>query len=273
MYAPDTYAPRVIAGHDGPVQIDEVKRTVTKIYLYCRHEDAVRKAEREVSHATRLLDSFSRVDGLSCPRIIAWEQSFPPRVIMQLCPGEVLSSYLRRVGKRDGRIAEIAHKIHDGLEIYTRLFEEPDYDCCFQNILYDESSRVLTFLDFGLAPPIVGSEGSAIEAMLAKLAGWACYDLVRPSRLFMPKRAYLGVLQSVLSSFESQVCMEHVRELAHGVFRRLGGNGPLLRRSYYRVAGTIFTGPCWHLLASKSVLRRSTSASDKNDGYRDSIAA
>ena len=264
---------RVIQGHDGPVLIDEAKGTVTKIYLRCSHEEGVRKAEREVYCAARLRESLSRVDGVSCPQIIASELSVPPRVVMQLCPGEMLSSYLRRVGPRDGRIAGIAQRIHDGLEIYARLFEEPEYDCCFQNLLYDESSGVLTFLDFGLAPAIGGPEGSAFERILGKLVGWAFFDLVRPSHLFLPKQGYIDLMQAVLAAFERQVRRERIREFADLVFKRLGGTGPMLRRSYYHMAGKILIGSYRHQVRLNPATANPAGISDRNDAKRAKLAA
>jgi hypothetical protein len=229
---------RVIQGHDGPVEFDEAKQTVTKTYELVGHEVAVRMVEREVTHATRLHEALARHDGLYCPRVLAWDLSAPPRLTMEMCAGETLSIFLGRVGRRDARSAEIATKIHDGLEIYVRLFEEPYYDLCFPNILYDEATGVLTFLDFDIPNRIDrNSKGSPLEKSLGNLVGWACYDMARPSRLF-PKLAYMDVMRATLSTFEGQVSRPRIHALARAAFVRLTKTGRLARRSYYGTAGT-----------------------------------
>lgn len=237
---------RIVQGHDGPVEIDEAKRTVTKTYRLVEHAVAVRMVEREVTHATRLHDAFLYHDGLSCPRVLEWDLSAPPRVTMEICDGEPLSSLLGRIGRRDVRSAEIATKIHDGLEIYVRLFEEPYYDLCFQNILYDEATGVLTFLDFDVPNRIdKNSRGSALEMSLGNLVGWACYDMVRPSQLLAPKPRYLQVMRTTLATFEGQVSRRRIHALARAAFIRLTEAGRVARRIYYRTAGTVVAA--WYL--------------------------
>jgi hypothetical protein len=156
---------------------------------------------------------------------------------MEICAGEPLSKFLRRVDRRDARSAEIAAKIHDGLEIYGRLFEEPYYDFCFQNILYDEATGVLTFLDFDNRIDR-NSEGSALEKSLGNLVGWACYEMARPSQFFPPKLAYMDVVRATLSTFEGKVSRPRIRALARTDFCRLTRSGRLARRGYYATAGT-----------------------------------
>ena len=227
---------RVIQGHDGPLEFDEARQTVTKTYERVDHEVAVRLVKREIAHATRLHQAFARHDGLYCPRVLTWELSAPPRITMEICAGEPLSRFLRQVDRRDVRSAEIAAKIHDGLEIYFRLFDEPYHDLCFQNILYDEATGVLTFLDFDNRIDRNG-KGSALEKSLGNLVGWACYDMARPSQFFS-RRAYVDVIRATLSTFEGQVSRRRIRALARADYVRLTRNGRLARRAYYATAGT-----------------------------------
>jgi hypothetical protein len=227
---------RVIQGHDGPLEFDEARQTVTKTYERVDHEVAVRMVQREVTHATRLHRAFARHDDLYCPRVLACDLSAPPRITMEICAGEPLSKFLRRVDRQDARSAEIAAKIHDGLEIYGRLFEEPYYDFCFQNILYDEATGVLTFIDFDNRIDRNG-KGSPLEKSLGNLVGWACYDMVRPSQLF-PQPAYMDVIRATLSTFEGKVSRPRIRALARTDFVRLTTSGRLARRGYYATVGS-----------------------------------
>lgn len=230
---------RIVRGHDGPVGIDEIKRTVTKTYLYPDHDVAVQKVKREVACASRLLDAFSHVEDISCPRILAWDLGAPPHIVMELCAGEPLSSFLYRIGKQDPRAIEIAARIHKGLTIYARVFEEPYYDLCFQNLLYDEATGVLTFLDFGIPDRVdARTPRPPLEASLGNLIGSACYEMVRPGRLLSPKTGYLEAMRSILAAFENQVSGRRVDALARAAFVRLADNGKKARWQYYKTAGT-----------------------------------
>jgi hypothetical protein len=231
---------RIVRGRDGPVEIDEIKRTVTKTYPYLEHEIAVQKVKRELSHASRFLDALSHIEGVSCPRVLAWNLGAPPRIVMRLCAGEPLSTFLCRIGKRDPRAIEIAMKIHKGLTIYARVFEAPYYDLCFQNILYDEATAVLTFLDFGIPGRVdVRTLCPPLEASLGNLVGSACYEMVRPARLFSPKVGYLQVMRAVVAAFENQVSGRRVDTLARAAFVRLTDSGRAARRNYYKTAGIV----------------------------------
>lgn len=231
---------RIIQGRDGPVKIDEIKRTVTKTYLGLKHEVAVRKTKREVSRASRLLDALSEVKGISCPRILTWNLGVPPSIVMGLCAGEPLSTFLCRIGKRDPRVIEIAAKIHKGLTIYVSEFDEPCYDLRFQNLLYDEATAVLTFLDFGIPDRVdVRTLYPPLEASLGNLVGSACYEMVRPARLFHPKMGQLQVMRAVMAAFENQISRHRVGTLARAAFIRLTEIGSGVRRNYYKAAGTV----------------------------------
>jgi tRNA A-37 threonylcarbamoyl transferase component Bud32 len=229
---------RIIHGHDGPVEIDETRLRVEKIYLVPDHDTAVEMVEREVEHASRLHEALAACAGLACPKIIAWDLSPPPRVIMGLCPGEPLAGFLARIRRRDPRSAAIARKIHDGLEIYTRVFNEPYYDLGFQNMLYDDETGLLTFLDFGIPNRTDKSVRNApLEASLGHLIGCACYHMVRPSQLFAPTEGYRQVLRAVLAAFENRLSRRQLLDSAHATFLRLTDCGTAARRNYYRTIG------------------------------------
>jgi hypothetical protein len=234
---------RIVRGYDGPVEIDETLRTVTKIYAHPDPGSAVAKAAREILFASRLHEALAPIEGLDCPRVLDWDLGAPPRVIMALCPGEPLSGFLARLSARDLRIPVIAARIRDGLAVYVRVFGEPYYDLCFQNLLYEEATGLLTFLDFGIPERLAGpAGGSALEMSLGNLVGWACYDMVRPSRLLRAKGAYREVAHSVVKAFSGSVSEKRVDALARATFRRLGNAGTIARRSYYGTAGAALCG-------------------------------
>lgn len=253
--APRDYpAPRrTVRGCDGTVEIDRVKRLVTKTYLHPDSKTALRNARRDAAYASRFFDALDGVEGVTCPRIVACEQSTPPRVVMELCPGEELSEFLLRMDVRDARIAHISGRIQSGLEVYIRLFGEPYYDFCFNNMLFDEDSGTLTFLDFVIpARPPVDSPETPLEASLGWLVGCTCYTLARPAFLFSSGAAYLALTQAVMTAFEGTVDSDRVYARARAVFSQMCDSGGLFRRKYYGAVGALITSSCLHKLRRRA---------------------
>ena len=240
---------RTVRGCDGTVDIDLVGRIVTKTYLHPDRQTAIRNVQREVAYASRFAEALANLEGVDCPKIIAWELSTPPRVVMELCPGEALSDLLWRLEGNDTRIARMSSRIQSGLEVYTRLFDEPYYDFCFNNMLFDEHSGMVTFLDFVIpVMPVIGGTDTPLEASLGRLVGCACYTIARPTNLFSSKAAYLGLMQAIMANFENRVRSDRVYACARAVFSRMQVSGSRMRKSYYRTVGTLISGNCLHQL-------------------------
>ena len=260
---------RIIQGHDGPLKIDEDRQTVTKTYLHCDHETALRQAEREVSYATRLSAALSHVAGLACPRILDWDLTPPPCVVMTLCPGQVLSRFLRQPRRQDA-VAKIADRIHRGIDIYIGLFGEACHDFSFQNMLYDETTEVLTLLDFGLPARIDETpRHPPLEASLGNLVGCACYDLVQPSHLLSPKQGYLKTLRAVLATFEGRVCNRRIRTAAQSALMRLTQAGGAGRRKYYDTIGAAMVRRYFDQLKLGPAAAASANITGCSDGISD----
>lgn len=244
---------KLIQGHDGPVEIDGEKRIVTKTYLHPERDVAVTKAKREVMYASRLFDALSRVEGVACPRIIAWDLAPPPRVMMALCPGKPLAALLRRIRHQDPWACVIASRMHRALDIYVQVFEEPCYDFGFQNLLFEESTAVLTLLDFGVPGRMEPTScGSPLEVSVGNLVGTACYELVRPARLLMPKAGYFGVMQALLAELSGEVSVAGICAHARATFTRLTDSGRRVRRLYYGTAGAAMKDNYLRRLASQA---------------------
>lgn len=240
---------RTVLGCDGAVEIYEVSRRVTKTYLHPDHETAIHNVRREVAYASRFSEALADFEGVTCPKIISWALSSPPRVVMELCPGKPLSDFLWRIDGDDARIASISSRIQVGLEVYTRLFDEPYYDFCFNNMLFDEDSGLVTLVDFVIpVRPVNGGTETPLEASLGWLVGCACYAVARPAYLFSSKAAYLGLVQAIMAGFESRIRSEKVYASARNVFSLMRDSGGYLRKSYYRTVGTLVSDSWLHRL-------------------------
>ncbi len=232
-------------GSDGSVRIDRSRQLVVKTFPKASPEIAMRKARRERYCASRLREALSGVAGISCPEIIAIDLSPPPRVVMRLCPGIALSELLGGVRADDGRLDRIAERIHQGLRIYVEALREPHYDLNFKNLLYDETTEVLSLVDFAREGTAEVNWEFPLEASLGRLIGWTCNELVRPSRLSMRKAGYLALLRKVLARFGDQVSNERIWHAAYGTFVWLGRPGERSARGlYYGAFGAAVVRTC-----------------------------
>lgn len=244
----------IIQGHDGPIEIDEATETVVKSFSRLDRRLAVDKVEREVAQATRFGEALARKEGLACPQILAWELDPVPRIVMRLCRGEPLSRFLSGLRERDTRIEKIAGRVSEGLRIYIDLFGEPYYDFSFQNMLYNEATSTLTFLDFSAPDRLEQAhDGTPLEMSLGHFVGWSCYEMARPARLVSPRHGYLDVIRAVLGHFDNDISRAKVGALARTVFSRLTRPGRVLRRAYYQTAGHMMAARYLRLLQLDSV--------------------
>jgi hypothetical protein len=220
-------------GSDGSVQIDRSRRIVIKTFPKASPEMAMRKARREQYCASRLREALSGVAGVSCPEIVEVGLSPAPCVVMRLCPGIALSEFLGSVGADDGRLDRIAERIHQGLRIYVEALREPHYDLNFKNLLYDETTGVLSLVDFAREGTAEVNWEFPLEASLGRLIGWTCNELVRPSRLSMRKAGFMALLRKVLARFGDRVSNERIWHAAYGTFVWLGRPGERSARGLY----------------------------------------
>ncbi len=237
---PNTGDRKVIVGHDGVVEIDEATRTVVKTYRDPRPEVAFLKAEREVDYAGRFAAAVSERPEIAGAEILEYDFSPPPRVLMQLCAGKPVLDFLRNVRADDPCVADIADKIHDCIEIYVETFPGIQHSFKLENMLYDDTSGVLSLIDFAGDEELGDRHRDhPIDAQLGHLIGCACYELARPANLGLRKAAYLKLLQMVLSSFAGRSSNARIRDSASVCFLRAGRLGRSVRGVYYATFGTV----------------------------------
>jgi hypothetical protein len=245
---------RFIRGCDGDVRIDASCRLVTKTYVHPDPGTAIANARREVDRASRFYEALADVPGITSPKILACDFSMPPRVVMEQCLGRPLLDFLARVGANDPRIPQISGRIRLGLEIYTRLFAEPYYDFCFNNMLFDEAEGTIAFLDF-VIPHGASDDGQStpIEASLGWLVGCTCYEVVRPTTLASSSNeGCLELMRSVVSEFEGQIRVDRLCARARHASAQMYDGGGRLRRRYYKTFGSLVTSGLLRRLARAS---------------------
>lgn len=230
---------RIVEGFDGPVEIDVAAQTVTKTFLNPDPAVAGLKAKREVEYASRFYAAVADVNGISCPRILQSDFTPPPRVTLQLCPGDTLWVVVGATRPDDPRLDDIAGRIHDCLEIYVATFPRSRHDFKLENMLYDSDSGVLTLIDFANDAEHEMSRNFPLDAAVGNWLGRVCYDLVRPSKLRMRNTSYQTLMRKVLKTFDGEIAQARVHDFAYAAFRMWGPCGTATRRAYYRAMETI----------------------------------
>lgn len=236
-------ASRIIHGFDGPVEIDMSAQTVTKTFLNPEPGIAVLKSKREVEYASRFHAAVAGISGISCPKILHADFAPPPRVTMQLCPGETLWSIVGATQAHDSKLDGIARRIHDCLEIYVVTFPRSRHDFKLENMLYDDDSGVLTLIDFANDGEHETNRDFPLDATVGNWLGRVCYDLVRPSNLRVRKAGYQALMRKVLAAFEGRISQARVHGYAWAAFR-MWSRGAAMRRVYYRTMEAIVVSRC-----------------------------
>lgn len=232
-----------VQGFDGPVEIDVSAQTVTKTFSNPEPAVAVLKAEREVDYASRFHAAVAGTIGISCPEILQTDFVPPPRVTMQLCPGETLWSIVGTTHARDPKLDQIALRIHDCLEIYVATFPRSRHDFKLENMLYDDASGVLTLIDFANDGEHEMNRDFSLDATVGNWLGRVCYDLVRPSNLRVRKAGYQALMRKVLAAFEGRISQARVHGYAWAAFR-MWSRGAAMRRVYYRTMEAVVVRRC-----------------------------
>lgn len=240
---PRTITPRIVQGFDGPVEIDVAAQTVTKTYLNPEPAIAVLKARREVEYASRFHAAVAAASGISCPRILESDFTPPPRVTMQLCPGDTPWTIVGAAQANDPKLDEIAERIHDCIEIYVATFPRSRHDFKLENMLYDVDGKVLTLIDFANDAEHEMNRDFPLDATVGNWLGRVCYDLVRPSNLRVRKAGYQALMRKVLAAFEGQISQPRVHGYAHAAFH-MWGRGAAVRRIYYCTMEAVVVSRC-----------------------------
>jgi hypothetical protein len=130
---------------------------------------------------------------------------------------------------------------------YVRAIGEPYYDFQFDNMLYDEASWTVTFLDVGL-PDGGGNaapNATALEVSLGNLVGSTMFQSARP-KWILALRQHLqaaelcaAVVADVMELDATAVSPEGLRDAANAAYARSAFKGGRLRVAWYASAGRL----------------------------------
>lgn len=238
----------IAAGGEAQIYLSETGQCIHKIYVQGTLSHRIAIATSEYAKLLRLTKKFETVTGLSCPTPIALATEPQPVVSMSRCQGISLDQFLKHQSQRpqppESLAPALIDKLSRGLLLYIEEFDQPYWDFCCQNILYDQHSDELSLLDFN--PP--GGEAkqlvtfSPLIVSLGNFVGWLLYQLARPGRYFKHYHRLMISLASALMKQLWQHSPYSIKELMTVVrhhYVRLGYQGGFSRQLWYRSIGQI----------------------------------
>lgn len=209
-----------------------------------QHKLALREFERLRDFSRVLLD----VEGASCPEPLELVTGHRPQLHMTRAPGVTLLVVLRERAVGAELRDHLAHVSAQALEAYLATFHEPYWDYQFDNMLYDERSDLLTFIDFGIPPGdrAPSAERSARAVSLGNLIGSTIFQSARPAWI-LHRRQHRQAL-ALCSAIAVRVLAEEPRQIgdvarfARAAYVRSAWQGRWYRRLWYLAAAPFLGG-------------------------------
>lgn len=231
------------SGAEANVYLSKNGGVISKVYVRGKKTTRVKNAEQEFEKLTKLYKRLESLEGISCPKPVSVDISDNPVVAMENCKGQSLHHFIYK-GDNSSIMYSLAGKLSQALLAYIDEFDEPYWDFCCQNILYEEASDELTLLDFNppnsLPPSIFLHENTAIS--LGNFVGWALYDSVRPNAIFNKYNNVILAFSAMLMEnvIKKSGCeLNDVLHVMNLTYIRLGHKGSVFRRVWYGSAGRL----------------------------------
>jgi hypothetical protein len=223
---------------------------VTKTFLDADPAVADRLARTEFERLRRFAAVLRRVDGVTCPDVLELVADPAPQVRMERVPGRPLISLLRAKRLNRSCIAALAESAAHGLAAYIGGVGEPYHDFQFDNMLYDEQTATLGFVDVGdpsdMAAWPTGCSAEAIS--LGNLIASTMFQSVRP-RWLLARRQHAqaallcgAVVERSLVLSPTRPSRSELASCASTVFVRLAYGGRIHRRLWYHLAAPLLAG-------------------------------
>ncbi|PZS11780.1 MAG: hypothetical protein DLM64_06035 [Solirubrobacterales bacterium] len=148
------------------------------------------------------------LDGATCPDALDLVREPIPQLRMARAVGLPLPKLLGAC-RLDPKLRQrLAGTAAQALEVYVKRLGEPYYDFHFDNMLYDEASRTLTFVDLGVPPHYrMPVNRSAIGVSLGNLIGSTIFHSARPREFFRHRQQRQAV--ELCAAVVSRVLQSH----------------------------------------------------------------
>ena len=214
---------------------------VRKTFTGGDHEAQLRLAARESERLHAFRAALEHVDGATCPEVLRLVPGPPPEVRMARAPGEPLLRVLAGRTLAAAVLAALADVAAAALRCYVDTFGEPYEDFQFDNMLYDEASGTLTFLDFDLPEELrrPATHLRPVDATVGNLVGSTVFQSARPTWLRRRRQHRQATTLCVLIVdrlvADGSVEVDGIIGAARAAYLRSAAAGPWFRQVWYAV--------------------------------------
>lgn len=214
--------------HDGPRAEDE------------------RRAREEFGRLERFAEALAGVPGAACPRPLELLTD-PPGLRMAHAPGENLFELLGRRRVDAATRDRIATTTAAAVGAYVAALGEPLPDFKFDNLLYDEPTETLTFVDLGAPQGALAPDPglSAYEVCAGDMLASVVFQSARP-RLALHRRQHaqsvalsVAVVRALRAAGAAPLRDAELVRAERAAFRRCAYGRSAPRDAWYAVAGYV----------------------------------
>ena len=249
------------SGAQSSIYICQDKAFVKKIFLNGSAEEKLKQASYEFKQLKRLTHKIKnmKISGISCPKPIAVVEGSEPGIIMENCSGIELHKYFLNNNVSRLELVSIAFRLCHAVISYVDEFDEPYWDFCGQNILYDEIKDELTILDFN-EPDFKYDKSLSCQNLtvsLGNFVGWELYQLSRPKNFFsrfFKSKTYreLSELLIVQVKNQGEITIGDLQDVISFTYTRLSNKGNIKRKFWYKSMGyLVYVINCFALFKIK----------------------
>lgn len=206
-------------------------------------------ATRESERLNAFRAALDDVDGATCPEVLALVPGPPPEVRMARASGQPLLRVLAGRTLAASVLSTLADVAAAALRRYVDTFGEPYEDFQFDNMLYDEASGTLTFLDFDLPEELErpATHVRPVDAAVGNLVGSTAFQSARPGWLRRRRqhRQATALCEQIVDRLvaEGSVEAHDAMGAARAAYLRSAAAGPWFRQAWYAVAAPIVARP------------------------------
>jgi SAM-dependent methyltransferase len=229
---------------DRVITLEPGAKVVSKTFLGGCDGEQMAAAQGEFRRLEIMAAATAEVDGASSPRPLAMGTGPQPIITMTRCAGQPLLDVLGARRLPPERLERLSTVAAATVTSYVVRAKEPYSDFQFDNMLYDEHTGELGFVDLGYpdgARPI--GDDSPLAASLGNLIGSTVFQSARPGWVHKRRQRQqaavmcAATVRSAAATGSPATTVNDLAKSARQVYQRNAFGGSWLRSLWYATAG------------------------------------
>jgi len=238
--------PRLLQRSPGrTVEVEKNGAVIRKTFTGEDPEALLRLAEAEFSRLHRFHEALRDVPGAYSPRPVEIRAGVQVDLRMERAPGEPLLLLLRSRRLSPELADRLATVAASAVIRYLESVGEAYTDFQFDNMLFDEASGTVTFVDLGVPDhsPAVPASSSPLEMTLGNMVGSTAFQSARPRWVLAARqhRQAVRLCEAIVEALSrisgAELSAAGLRACAGAAYERCAFKEDRVRRLWYSSAG------------------------------------